>query len=317
MIKYVYIYTTEAFMSDKNTLFKSALGGYNKSDVNNYITAVSAELKAKEELYSMQKSRLEKELEIEKESKKLVSEQLDELGFELFSAQSELASANLRETELKNSVMGLSERVAELEQALAIKTSEAEQSSEELDKIGEMIGVTSDDDEMDLTQKAALYDKLSDRIGEIMLKADSDAEQIMTGAMERSEEIISDAQKQADDILNSAEKEAQRIRDRYKKAAGNYYEEVAIFVSEIKEHLESFVREIGTKSNELEHKIEYMQLPGAPAQEKEIRAECKEKSAQEKSKSENRDKKSYSAIDEKIENFFKSTMAAINAFRSK
>lgn len=301
-------------MSEKNTIFKSALGGYNKNDVNAYITAVSTEIKAKDELYTTQRNRLEKELELEKDAKKLISDQLDELGFELFSAQSELASATLRETELKNTVMGLSQRVAELEEALAKKTSEAEKSIDELDKIGEMIGI-EEVGEVDNAEKSELYDKLSDRIGEIMQKADSNAEQIMTGAMERADEIVENAQNQANEIIAAAEKEAKALRDKYKDAAGDYYEEVAVFVSEIREHLEGFMREIGAKSAELEHKIEYMQLPGAPSEPKTITAECKEKPTP-REKTEQKEKKT-SALDEKIENFFKNTMAAINAFRSR
>ena len=292
-------------MSEKNTIFKSALGGYNKNDVNAYITAVSAEIKAKDELYQTQRTRLEKELELEQTAKKTLSDQLDELGFELFAAQSEVASATLRETELKNSVMGLSQRVAELEEALG----KAEQNTVELEKIGELVGIDADDD------GEALHDKVSDRISEIMQKADSNAEQIMTGAMQRADEIVENAQNQANEIVAAAEKEAKAIRDRYKDAAGDHYEEVAVFVSEIREHLEGFMREIGAKSSELEHKIEYMQLPGAPSEPKAIDAECKEKPTAPE-KPEPKEKKP-SALDEKIEKFFKSTMAAINAFRSR
>ncbi|MBR6051109.1 MAG: hypothetical protein IKP68_07900 [Clostridia bacterium] len=292
-------------MSEKNTIFKSAIGGYNKNDVNAYITAVSAEIKAKDELYRTQRARLEKELEIENKAKETLSGKLDELGFELFTAQSETAAANQRETELKNTVMGLSERVAELEEALG----KAEQSAAELEKIGELVGIESGN------ESEALHDKLSERISEIMQKADSNAEQIMTGAMQRADELVENAQNQANEIISAAENEAKSLRDKYKNAAGDYYEEVAVFVNEIREHLEGFMREIGAKSAELEHKIEYMQLPGAPSEPKAIDAECKEKPSSPE-KSESKEKKT-STLDDKIEKFFKNTMAAINAFRSR
>lgn len=292
-------------MSEKNTIFKSAIGGYNKNDVNAYITAVSAEIKAKDELYQTQRARLEKELEIEKSAKETLSGKLDELAFELYAAQSEVASAGLRETELKNSVMGLSQRVAELEEALG----KAEQNTAELEKIGELVGIEAGD------ESEALHDRLSERINEVMQKADSNAEQIMTGAMHRADELVENAQEQANEIISAAEKEAKELRDKYKIAAGDYYEEVAVFVNEIREHLEGFMREIGAKSAELEHKIEYMQLTGTPSEQKAIDAECKEKPSSPE-KSEPKDRKT-SALDEKIEKFFRSTMAAINAFRSK
>jgi|GEM_PF-1206844 len=323
-------------MAKTNTVFKNSLGGYNKSEVNAYIASVGAEMKEKEEACRQKVERAERDLALEKEAHAITSGQLDELGFELFqvkseldaikserdkasaqleelacelfSSKSELDAATLRETELKNAVVGLSERVAELENELAEK-------NDELQKLGELVGIDSGDDS-ELAQKAALYDKLSDRIGEIMLNADSNAELILSGAVERGDELLANAQAEANEIIKAAEEEARKIRNTYKDTANEYYEEVAVFVTEIRDGLEGFMRELGAKRAELDDKIEYMRLPSAAPKAPDVTSECKDKSEPAASVGAT-EQKSFSAIDEKIESFFKKTMAAISAFRKK
>ena len=294
-------------MSEKNVKFKNALGGYNKKDVNEYLAAVSAEMRSREEINEVKRERLERQVEDERTAKEIIRAQLDELGFELYEA-------NARETELKNAVTGLTSRVAELEAELAKKTDEANLSSDELDKISEIVGIETEesDGDLDTAQKAAIYDKLSERIGEIMLKADSNAEQIMTGAMERSDEMISNAQKDSDALIKAAEAEAASIREHYKNIVSAYYEEVAAFVSDIREAISSFIGDIGAKSAELEGRLDYLGAANLPKKE-EITGSCTEKETE----PEQKEKKTYSSIEEKIEGFFKKTMAALNAFKGK
>ena len=308
-------------MSDKSSKFKTSFRGYDKNDVNTYIAAVGAEMKAKEEMLETSRQRFERDLELSETKLKTSEQKLDELAIELFNAQTRLAEleesvkdydvaaaerdelaielhlSEERERKLKESAMGLSSRIAELES--------------EFSEIGHLVGVENDEE---LTQKAALYDKLSDRIGEIMLSADTNAEQLLTGASNRADEILLNAQKEANDIVKAAEAEADKIRSRYKEMAGGYCDEVEIFVSEIRDYIESFVRDISAKSAELEHKIDFMSLPDQP-QKPEIPAQCREKdeAAQETSKP----KRHYSTIDEKIESFFKKTMATINSFKNR
>lgn len=293
-------------MSEKIARFKSALGGYNKNDVNTYLAAVGAEMRSRDEMNEMKCERLRREVENERLEKETLSKKIDELGFELYEA-------GLRETELKNAAAGLSARVAELEAELEKMKSEAEMSDEELDKISEMVGVETPDGDMTVSQKAALYDRLSDRIGEIMLKADSNAEQIMTGAIERSDEMISNAQSEADSVIKAAEAEAEEIREHYKSIVAAYYEEVASFVSDIRDSISAFIGDIGAKSAALEGKLDYMSATSLP-KKAEITAECSEKEPEEPPRAE---KKTYSSIEDKIESFFKKTMAALNAFKNQ
>ena len=74
-------------MSEKNGMvFRNAIGGYNKSDVNTYLAAVAAEAKSKEEMSEMQISHLENDLADLKNENAVLSSKADELAIEAFSA---------------------------------------------------------------------------------------------------------------------------------------------------------------------------------------------------------------------------------------
>lgn len=289
----------------KNELFRKSLGGYNREDVNSYIASISTELKSKEDFFEMQKERMQREVELEKEQKSIASAQLDELAFELYSANDrlKLASDQLQiskasEEELKSSVECLSEKVAELEAKLSEKEIEAKRNAEMLDKIGALVGIENVSDE----GESSLYDEVVDRLGEVVFSAKADAEKIVL----------------------EAENEAEELREKYKNAAGKYYEEVLLFISDIQEYIEGFVREIGARSTALENRIDFLRLPEPESElEKElpeIGGECREKietHSGAKRSSEPKKKSNAMTFDEKIENFFKNTMAAINAFKGK
>lgn len=105
-----------------NKVFKSALGGYNKNDVNTYIAAVSAEMKSKEELHQFQIDRMTKEKEAVVAENEKLKAQLDELAFEVYSCQEK----NALDAE---QISVLEQRIGELEDSL--KEAEAKSASEE------------------------------------------------------------------------------------------------------------------------------------------------------------------------------------------
>lgn len=289
----------------KNELFRKSLGGYNRDDVNSYIASISTELKSKEDFFEMQKERMLKEMEAEKEQRSIAASQLDELAFELYSANNnlkqatdELKKSKEAEEELKSSVECLSEKIAELEARLAEKEQESKRDAEILEKIGALVGIEG----VSAESEKSLYDEVVDRLGEVVFSAKADAEKIVL----------------------EAENEAEEIREKYKNAAGKYYDEVLLFISDIQEFIEGFVREIGARSMALESKIDYLRLPEPETELEnelpEIGGECREKTASPSSAkrvTEPKKRQSAMSFDEKLENFFKSTMAAINAFKGK
>lgn len=330
---------------NKSVIFKSALGGYNKNDVNAYLAAVSAEMKSNEEMHKLQCARLEKEAENERNEKAVISSKLDELGCELFGACSDLEVEKNKNAELEGSVAQLSQRTAELEREIEEKSNVANEALLKLDeaelRIKELEETLLQIDDArknapsgndDITEKAMLYDKLSERLGEIMLTANSSAEEIMTGAMNHGDEVIANARAEAEKIKKEASLEAEKLREHYKNAASEYYEEVQMFASDIHDYLENFVREVGSKSAEFENKINYLRISEVQPEMPEITSECLEKEVNEEKSESDADgddsglndsdraekrKKSYSAIEEKVEHFFKSTMATINAFKKR
>lgn len=323
---------------NKNAIFKSALGGYNKNDVNTYLAAISAEMESKEEMHKLQCARLEKEAENERSEKEIISSELDELGYELFNVNSALDAAKKKENELCASISELNGQISEKDVAIsdmAAKLEAAEQHAKELEETLAKINdacKNSPCEKADIAEKAALYDKLSERLGEIMLTANSSAEEIMTGAMNHSDEVIANARIEAEKIKSEAVLESEKLKEHYKNVANEYYEEVQMFASDIHDYLENFVREVGSKSSEFESKINYLRISKSSPEMPEITSECTEKEISDAEKDDEfeyesfdtdgadraeKRKKSYSMIEEKVERFFKSTMSTINAFKKK
>ncbi|MBQ0126097.1 MAG: hypothetical protein KBS59_07245 [Clostridiales bacterium] len=174
---------------------------------------------------------------------------------------------------------------------------------------------------------------------EKLKQADAEAVEMknsLAGFAARIVELESEAEKAKSDVLTDAhdkavgdaETEIEALREKYKAAANEYYEEVLMFVSDIREYLESFVRDIGIKSAELENKIDFMRISNEP-RIPEIKGEYTEKTTEDsKEKKENPSEpkkpdekkpsqKKPASLDEKIEHFIKSTVAAINAFKGK
>ncbi|MCQ2770757.1 MAG: hypothetical protein MJ236_03035 [Clostridia bacterium] len=235
-------------MSEKNGMvFRNAIGGYNKSDVNTYLAAVAAEAKSKEEMSEMQISHLENDLADLKNENAVLSSKADELAIEAFSAETKLKEETTKREELERLLNEANEKIASLEAEL-----EEEKSKD------------------------------------------------------------------------CTEEELNTLRDKYKEAANDYYEEVMMFVGEVKNYLEGFAREISNRSMELSNRIEYMLVSDKPKVE-ELTGEFVDKTEEENvpEKVEKEEKKEEKApkkrasetFDEKVEHFFRSTMAAINAFK--
>ncbi|MCQ2436286.1 MAG: hypothetical protein MJ101_05210 [Clostridia bacterium] len=315
-------------MANKKVMFRNALSGYNKEDVNTYLAAVSTEMLSKTEMYEMRIERETRRASVAEDEKAQISAQLDELAVELFGVQASLTQKDAENVELKNAIMGMSARIDELEKSLAEKT-------EELNKIESLVASVDQDgdgdSEISLEQEAALFEKLNDRISRIIMSANTSAEDCVTNAMNRGDDIIADARLEAQRIIDDAKKESDELKEKYRKNAAEYAEEVVLFVSEIKSGLDSFLRDIGSKSLELGNRIEYMNSGISDNYKPQINGEYREKpevkptsSAPKKAEptakptqnTQSGKKTKYTSFDEKIEQFFKSTMAAINAFKN-
>ena len=176
--------------------FRTAVGGYNKDDINNYIRETNASFLAsskeyEDRIHDLSTSVAERDRTIAELKKKLSAADSEELS-RLRLKNGELSDA-LASVGEENRRSG--ERIKELERELAeLRAAEAEDAEEE--------PVPEE------KQKAEAYDKVSAQIGRILLDARENAESVIAAAQSEADEIRA----QARDELEAARSEADGMR---------------------------------------------------------------------------------------------------------
>lgn len=305
--------------NEKNAVFRNAFGGYNKNDVNEYLASMAKEFARREDEWDTERGKLERMSQDERTEKEQIAAQRDELACQLYSVQADVQQKTgelEREcqitTELKASIAGLSERIHQLECELAKK-------NEEFAAVEEALGVQ----EAGCEARDDLCDRLSEKVEKIMTAAGNSAEEIVASALSRSDEIIAEAERKAEkikcDALAQSDEITGKAKDAYKTAAADYYDEVMLFASEIRDSLNRLMLEINTKKADVDNKIEYMRLSSEPKKLKDIPLQGKEIASDDGKGSVTNITNSgaASAMDQKIETFFKNTINAINNMTRK
>ncbi len=305
--------------NEKNTAFRNAISGYNKTDVKEYIAKMAEQASRRADAWETERGKLLREAQDERTEKEQIAAQRDEMACQLYAALSDikeketaLEAKDEMEAQLKASVAGLSARIHELECALAKK-------SEELAAVEDAVGIRKIDSETD----DALCDRLSEKVEKIMAAAGKSAEEIVTSALSRSDEIIAEAEKKAEKIRCDAVARSDEITGKakadYKTAAADYYDEVMLFAAEIRDSLNRLMMEIGAKKTEVENKIEYMRPSMEPKKLQEAPSGEKETLAKDGGKLPVKETTggAVCAMDRKIESLFKNTIHNINSMSRK
>ncbi len=167
-----------------NRLFKSAINGYNKTEVDEYALHISRKLE-------LQKREYEKKLEmLEVENKRLKGEKAA-VEEKLYEDEAIIAAFRAR----------LEEEIANED----FETPEDEESP-----IFPAEQVTPDDD---ILLKSKRYDEISRLLGEIIANANADAATVMREASEEAEKIVSDANGKANELRVSAYGDVKALLD--------------------------------------------------------------------------------------------------------
>lgn len=189
--------------------FRTAVGGYNKDDINNYIRETNASFLAsskeyEDRIHDLSTSVAERDRTIAELKKKLSAADGEELS-RLRLKNGELSDA-LASVGEENRRSG--ERIKELERELAeLRAAEAEEAEEE--------PVPEE------KQKAEAYDKVSAQIGRILLDARENAESVIAAAQSEADEIraqardeLETARSEADGLRRDAEEDCRRTKEK-------------------------------------------------------------------------------------------------------
>ena len=287
----------------KDIVLRNAIGGYNKSDVNEYIASMAKEFSRREEEWYTEKRKLERAAEDERAERERCTKLCDELACQYYESWVDarhkgeaLEEEKKIGLELKASAAGFAGRIHELETELAEKSA----ALDELEK-------KKQEEAENTAEDAAVYDKLSKWVDQIMEAANDGAHEILASALSRSDEIIAEAEKKAEKIRAEAAAQSEREKGIYQNTAVGYYDEVMHFASELRDSLNKLMEEISLKKAEVEDKLE------------DARASSQTESQTLSAKSEKKgsEKTPFSALEEKIERFFKNTLDAIGGMTGR
>lgn len=211
-------------MSDnKNVIFRNAVGGYNKADVNEYIIRQSSELMQREAAAAERVERSEKQLEVALGDSTRLKEKVEELtslieekncSIEKLNGELEVLSEEL--TKIKADASEEScEKMSQQEAVIAGQFEEIDALRDENQRLKEELSSLKEYKEKfeELSKKATVYEKTSANIGEAIIKANKTAEEILCLAREEADAIREEAQKELDEKRRITEESAKRAME--------------------------------------------------------------------------------------------------------
>lgn len=197
----------------KNVVFSTALSGYKKQDVNAFIAALNANFSAAEEGYQ---------------------KQIAALRDEMAELRAKLVQNGSREEELT----ALRDEVASLRAQLA-------------DASAELAPVDSEEMET-LRKKAVLYDRMSSQLGNIMITANHNADQLLDETRQDAEQTLS-AAKTA--IAGSAALLSTQLEALYRSANTCAIGEISGVMQQTQRALNQFLETLSVRRAHLEEML--------------------------------------------------------------
>ncbi|MBQ3870623.1 MAG: hypothetical protein II777_08765 [Clostridia bacterium] len=183
-------------MATDKTHFRTSLSGFNKADVLEYLDRQNADF--------MEESR-RSAAALEEKSKKL-----EELTAEAERLRSELEGAKAACKEAEEKVSGLEAQLTEAKNALAESEAVIASQTELIEDLRSRVDAScaaNGEKAAEAERKAELYDGVSSQLGDILIAANKNAE-----------EIIENANRKADKIKEEAVLEAELSRDEFSSA---------------------------------------------------------------------------------------------------
>lgn len=279
-------------MPENEKFFRNSFHGYNKDDVNSYISSLAEASKREADEAQTRLSRAERETENIKNELEIISRKADELAVEAYSASSSLAEKTEELRKVNAESAALHDKVESLEKALADCEEEKRTLLLDVNANEEKIEKLKSDYEKALSEeREKIYAELYGRIDEIIAAANENAESIIERAVDKSGKIIAEAESRAENIRNSAECEAKQMGENISR---DCYDEFRKFASETRAGVDSLIKNIEDKGNEIKTRIGDT---SAFAEERK----CSDTSAKKDSKK---------SFDERFEAFFKNTIAS-------
>lgn len=222
-------------MYEKKTspVFRSAMRGYNREDVNSYIKSASDSFEAA-------KSELENALTESNTKSREYSERIS-------IAERELAEARLKNSEKDSLIASLQQQLSDVREECQTAAQENAQlreklaESEKADKAENGVAHSGVSD----SERAKMYDSLCAKAGEILVVASGTAEDILEKARREASQIVGSAYEKKENMVRSlthtAESAASNISEYIKTAVDDCIRSISSSVNEDAEDADNYV----------------------------------------------------------------------------
>lgn len=187
-------------MQNDKPIFRGAVGGYNKQDVNEYIASLS-------ENFAKEKAEYEKKLDdlielaesLRAKANENQSDNSPDAAVELDRANSLIAGQNQKLEEKQSQIDSLNAALKDRDETIDELITELERFK-------------------DCEEKLREYDRMSQKMGELMLKAASSAEQIKSDAELEAAKTLKNSEERRKELLAREEEMARTLETRYTSA---------------------------------------------------------------------------------------------------
>ncbi len=270
---------------NKDIKFRSQIGGFNKDDVISYIKEADVKYSTEIERLSSEVSRLTAELEKEKKEADGAISALAISREESETCKAEAEKLKLKAAELSALVSEQDRKIAELVEAAVERENTVKELSTQLSELKNQGTVGNSDDKNSPAYKLAMYDKISSGLGDLMINANRNADEIIARAKEESERLRAQTFEECEQknrecnatvarIKSETEEEASYIRERLSNTASsllttvsgelhvnieNCVKEIDTWISEMQYEIKLMLQKIHTRSNDMNDRINYYQ----------------------------------------------------------
>ena len=241
-------------------IFRKSVGGYNKSDVNDYIEEMSLRAKKDKEDLTEKIEKLEKKLEeAEKrahdEEKRANDAEKRDFSKEAGAFEEKIAELELKVSDGTNLIEAKNELIAKLEGELSAKNDEIDALKKRVCELEEAEKAAADN-----LRKAKEYDTLSKNIGELMMNAGSTAEKIVSDAGNKATSLIKEAESKRAYCLEILQKYTQKYCDKLNEVTLTTAQERLNRINrELKEFEASISRSVNDAKSKNETAHEYIE----------------------------------------------------------
>ena len=271
---------------ESTPMFRSALGGFNRDDVTNYIketdqkhadalaevTALLEEAQRSYEELSAKNEELSAKAEELQSEKDALSLKLDEVTAQRDEARKENEQSNKTFRDLRHQFDIAEANFRELSETSEARANEwAKEKEDLLRQIAELreAAVTPEydpDDHSSPAYKLEMYDKISAQLGDILINANRNADDILEAARQEAETLRLDAetecsQKRAEcdaeicRIRKELEKEAKNLRNSLTSATASVLSDIS---ADLHGNVENCIREMNTCITDMQYELQTM-----------------------------------------------------------